>query len=242
MKSQLDHAPRSYDLAAMLLAQLNPLMAPFNFVLKIVEVVFSLFKAVKSAGNPYKLAKQIIKTAKLMALLTLFAPNIAWVRLVRDMIDLCVAILNGFVAIIAAWVRDIQAMRNAFVVRESLPEDFEIVSMIRCTKGLFTVNIDGVNDTLAAFATALFLIGQLMEILSTFLPGKIVENFVNAIKTIVTLPVAFTGLGAAVEAADNAVDLDAILVQMTDLSLTISNAAGGLATISQAITDVIGDD
>lgn len=241
IKAQIDNAPRPYDLAATLLAQVNPIMAPFNFVLQIVEALFSIFKALKSVTNPFKLVKSLRKLSKILGLITVFAPNVAWVRMVRDILDICVAILNGFVAIIRAWVRDIQSLRNAFVVRDNLPEDPEILDLIRCTKGLFTVNVQGVNDSLAAFATALSFVGKLMEILSAFMPGGVLDSLTDAITKVVTLPAQFLGLSTAVNDAENVSELDAILVSMTELSLTIGDVAGRLATISQAITDVVGE-
>ena len=241
VKAQVDGAPRPYDLAATLLAQVNPVLAPFNFVLQIVEAIFSIFKALKSVTNPFKLVKQLRKLSKILSLIATFAPNVAWVRMTRDILDICVSILNGFVAIIQAWVRDINSLRNAFVVRDNLPEDPEIIDLIRCTKGLFTVNIQGVNDSLAAFATALGFVGQLLELLSSFAPGGAAKNLANAVSKVATLPAQFAALDAAVAAAENIAELDEILVTMQELALTIGDVAGVLATVSQSITNIVGE-
>jgi hypothetical protein len=240
VKSQIDQAPRPYDLAAALLAQVNPVMAPFNFILKLLEAVFAIFDALKSVTNPFKLARALKKVASALASLTNFLPGVPWVKLVRDMIDLFVAILNGIVAVIEAWVRDINSMRNAFVARDNTPADQELLNMIACTKGLLNSSINGVNDTLGAFATALEMIGKLVEILASFMPGGVAQGLVDAIARVVALPAELVGLGTAIDDAESTDDLDAILGLMEDLSLTIGDIAGRLANVSQTITDSVG--
>jgi hypothetical protein len=240
IKAQIDQAPTPADLAAMLLAQVGPVLAPFQLLLRLIEVLLGIVEALGAITNPFKLAKIVKKILQLLSLVVAFAPGVAWIRCVRDVINIFVAILRGVVAVMQQWIREINGLRGAFVARDSLPPDLELIHLINCSKARLNASITGVNATLGDIATAMALIGKLIEVLAKFFPPNIAKSFALSILSVVSLPAQLVGLTVAVDAMDTAEQADKVLDAINVVSVKIDDVSSLLASISQALTEVIG--
>jgi hypothetical protein len=240
MKARIDDAPTPYNLATALLGQVGPLLAPFQVVLRIMEVIFGINDALKSVTNPFKLAKALKKIALALQGLVGLLPGVAWVKLGRDIFSLFAQIFEGLAVVTNQWAVELTQMQNAFAARNALPSDDEILDLIACSKARLIVSTQGVNATLSDIGTLLALVGKLLQVMKPFMPGDIPKEILALILRIAQIPAEIIGINTAVDAADSSEDLDDVIDQLRELSFTMSNISDRFGTIAQVLTDVTG--
>lgn len=234
LKDKLDNAPTPYNLAATLLGQVSPMLAPITQILRIVDVVVSLYKALSDLTGPTKFpafVKAIIALAKKIGALSTFIPGLAYVKLGRDIINLLAAIFHGFETLISRWVTEIEQIAVALDTA-AIINDGELTGSATCSKGRLIEVQTAANITLQDIGQILKLLEFLFNLVKPFVPGGALSAFLLIPAKVIH---AITGLAASTSGLHDANTPTAIRAQKDQL-LVLSSEFGDIATALDSIS------
>jgi hypothetical protein len=239
LKSKIDGAPSPYELAATLIGQASPILAPIIQVLRVIEIVLAIIDTLKAVKSPTKIGRKIKALIKKLAGLSAFIPGLPYVRLVRDILDLVSAILHGFVSLINRWITEINLMQKALFTQSVLVRDEELPTLILCSQEQLAETMTGAINSLGDLATIGNVIARLLEIVKSFIPGNIPQDVVTAFVNIAKIPADLASTRDQMTASKTPAELAGVIVALQATLITIDEAADRLDSISATISGFI---
>jgi hypothetical protein len=239
VKSQIDKAPAPYDLAATLISQSSPILAPIIQILRVVEVVFAIIDSLKAVKNPFKLARALKKTLKLLVALNVLLPGIPYIRLIRDILDLISAIVRGFVSLINRWIAELNLIKNALTSQSVLAQDDELILLIDCSKEHLNETITASVNTIGDITAATQVLIRLIEIVKSFIPGNIAQDIVDVFSRIAAVPSQLQTTQSAITAANSPDAIDDVIVDLQNILILMDETADRLDSISATLSGLV---
>lgn len=236
MKAKLDQAPSPYELAATLIQQASPVLAPIMQILRVIELVLAIVDTLKAVKSPTKIVRKIKALVKKLAVITAFLPGLPYVRLGRDILDLLSAILHGFVSLIERWITELALIANALTSRSVLLEDTELPELVICSKLHLNAAIGGSVNTLGDLAGVGNILARLFELLKNFLPTSVAKNIAEIFIRLALIPPQLLNVRTAITAAESGDEVAVVIVELRRIQSSIDEVADRLDSLSATIS------
>jgi len=173
IKQDIDAAPTPSGIAMVLLAQATPALNPIITIVKIVEVLVAIYNMLKSLDSPLDLItaiKKLIRTLQqAISFLTTIAPGVAYIVLVKDILDLLSAIIRSTADVVARWILETEQIVQALRTAELL-NDPELSVSAQCAQ-------DELFEVQKATQASLQDVGQILKLVALLI--RIIENVIR---------------------------------------------------------------
>lgn len=176
LRDSLTSLQRPSDYLLRALNSLNPALSPIYTLLRLLDMVISIFNCVKAVKDcitslsPGPLIKCFEKLFKAFAALIQLFPPVVYVRMVLDIISIFRTLIDDIIEVIT--VIDMELASVNGVIAKAIAEDDPLLLEIgNCAKEDLFVQTKGVYAIIEVFGKCLQLILITLELLTPFVPG-----------------------------------------------------------------------
>lgn len=238
-KDQLDGAPYPYEMAAKLLQQVQPMLQPIISVLRIIGVIINIISCFGVLKKPWKLRKYVRHVKQAMQYVLQFVPGITHVRTVRDVLSLIASIIHGLAEIITRWLIEIEQLVQALQVHNAI-DDPELATAIQCSQQRLVENQQGMIATLGDIGALLAIVGQMLDIIKSFLPGSVPKKIVELIKDIALLPLHIQLTSQTISGCKDPIQLQSVGTELQSIAKLLDGIGDTLDNVVVTLTEVVG--